>query len=85
MNKQTGRNLFRRYFTREGRLVAKFIRIKKEGRQTPAVFLRGEQGCFQVMEAPTHQNKSWTLYGDKRVSTQDIQRLGTARELAGYD
>ncbi len=78
----TKRFSFFHYFTREGRLMRKFIKLKNLGsRSTPAVIVAGDSRPIEVTESPQEPGGPWSLYDGRCVLTSDILTLDSAREL----
>lgn len=73
---------------REQRLIRRYHRMKGEGaRSTPAIVLTSGETCA-IVAAPSDDDPCWmvlTATGERRIATDEIAELDSARFLAGYD
>ena len=69
---------------REVRLTRRYQRMMAGGnRDTPAIVLKdGSQ--HDIVSPPSRMDPHWELDGGRRVTTDEIVELGTARFMAGY-
>ena len=68
---------------REVRLTRSYLAMLAGGnRETPAIVLRdGSQ--HDIVSPPTRMDPHWELFGGRRVTTDEIVELGSARFLGG--